>query len=87
MIGPIVPGVALWRLSTGTDYLVVPGNVGGPELLADVVAAMTPRAMLTPFADLLAARRAGTAVGAFTCYDLETAAAVLRSAASARHRA
>jgi ketose-bisphosphate aldolase len=40
--------------------------------------------MLTPFADLLAARREGTAVGAFTCYDLETAVAVLRSAASAR---
>jgi ketose-bisphosphate aldolase len=40
--------------------------------------------MLTPFADLLAARREGTAVGAFTCYDLETAAAVLRSAASVR---
>jgi ketose-bisphosphate aldolase len=39
--------------------------------------------MLTPFADLLAARREGSAVGAFTCYDLETAAAVLRSAASA----
>ena len=36
--------------------------------------------MLTPFADLLAARREGTAVGAFTCYDLETATAVLRSA-------
>lgn len=40
--------------------------------------------MLMPFADLLAARREGTAVGAFTCYDLETAAAVLGSAASAR---
>jgi tagatose 1,6-diphosphate aldolase GatY/KbaY len=36
--------------------------------------------VLTPFADLLAARRAGTAVGAFTCYDLETATAVLRAA-------
>ena len=42
--------------------------------------------MLTPFADLLAARRPGTAVGAFTCYDLETAAAVLRSAAAAPRR-
>ena len=42
--GPIAPGVALWRLSTGTDYAIVPGNVGDPELLADVVAAMAPRA-------------------------------------------
>jgi uncharacterized protein YgbK (DUF1537 family) len=42
--GPIAPGVALWRLSTGTDYAIVPGNVGGPDLLADVVASMAPRA-------------------------------------------
>jgi uncharacterized protein YgbK (DUF1537 family) len=41
--GPIATGVALWRLSTGTDYVVVPGNVGGPALLADVVAAIAPR--------------------------------------------
>jgi tagatose 1,6-diphosphate aldolase GatY/KbaY len=40
--------------------------------------------MLTPFADLLAARRDGVAVGAFTCYDLETAGAALNAAASAR---
>jgi ketose-bisphosphate aldolase len=39
--------------------------------------------MLTPFADLLARRRPGSAVGAFTCYDLETATATLRAAASA----
>lgn len=39
--------------------------------------------MLTPFADLLAARRAGTAVAAFTCYDLETATAVLHAATEA----
>lgn len=39
--------------------------------------------MLTPFAELLRARRAGTAVGAFTCYDLEAAAGVLRAAADA----
>lgn len=36
--------------------------------------------MLTAFADLLAGRRRGTAVGAFTCYDLEEAAAVLSTA-------
>jgi ketose-bisphosphate aldolase len=39
--------------------------------------------MLTPFAELLAARRGGTAVGAFTCYDLEAAAGVLRAGAGA----
>lgn len=39
--------------------------------------------MLTPFSDLLARRRHGSAVGAFTCYDLETAGATLRAAASA----
>ena len=44
VVGPITTGVALWRLSTGTDYAVFPGNVGGPDLLADVVAAMAPRA-------------------------------------------
>jgi tagatose 1,6-diphosphate aldolase GatY/KbaY len=39
--------------------------------------------MLTPFTDLLAERPAGTAVGAFTCYDLEGAVATLRSADNA----
>jgi uncharacterized protein YgbK (DUF1537 family) len=48
VIGAVVPGAALWRLSTGTDYVVVPGNVGGPEMLADVVAAVAPRAAAEP---------------------------------------
>jgi ketose-bisphosphate aldolase len=39
--------------------------------------------VLTPFADLLAQRREGTAVGAFTCYDLEAAVAVLATAGAA----
>ena len=39
--------------------------------------------MLTSFAELLASRRDGAAVGAFTCYDLEAAGAVLRAAAGA----
>jgi uncharacterized protein YgbK (DUF1537 family) len=47
VIGPILPGVALWRLAEGTDYVVVPGNVGGPGLLADVIAATGPRAAAT----------------------------------------
>ena len=49
VIGPIATGVALWRLPTGVDLVVFPGNVGGPDLLADVVASIAPR------------RRAGTA--------------------------
>jgi Sugar-binding N-terminal domain/Nucleotide-binding C-terminal domain len=48
VIGPIVTGVALWRLPAGVDYVVVPGNVGGPDLLADVVAAIAPRAPAPP---------------------------------------
>ena len=47
VIGPILPGVALWQLPEGTDYVVVPGNVGGPGLLADVVAAIGPRVPAT----------------------------------------
>jgi tagatose 1,6-diphosphate aldolase GatY/KbaY len=39
--------------------------------------------VLTPFSDLLASSRDGSAVGAFTCYDLETATAALNAAASA----
>jgi uncharacterized protein YgbK (DUF1537 family) len=48
VIGPILPGVVLWRLPDRTDYLVVPGNVGGPELLVEVVAAIlqSPRTMV-----------------------------------------
>jgi uncharacterized protein YgbK (DUF1537 family) len=46
--GPVRSGVALWRLPDGTDYLVVPGNVGGPDLLADLVDAIAPRPMGAP---------------------------------------
>ncbi len=42
VVGPILPGVALWNLPDGTEYVIVPGNIGGPELLADVVAAIGP---------------------------------------------
>ena len=40
VIGPILTGVSLWRLPEGTSYVVVPGNVGGPELLVELVAAI-----------------------------------------------
>ena len=43
VVGPILTGVALWRLPDGTDYVVVPGNVGGPDLLVDLVAAIAPK--------------------------------------------
>src|SRR5438552_16279146 len=39
--------------------------------------------MLTPFAELLAQRPQGTAIGAFTCYDLEEAVATLGPASAA----
>jgi len=42
VVGPILPGVALWRLDVGTDYVVVPGNVGGPDLLVDLVSLISP---------------------------------------------
>jgi tagatose 1,6-diphosphate aldolase GatY/KbaY len=39
--------------------------------------------LLTPFSELLAQRAEGTAVGAFTAYDLEATTATLRAAAAA----
>lgn len=43
VLGQIRPGVPVWRLGPetrfpGLPYVVFPGNVGGPETLADVVA-------------------------------------------------
>ncbi len=43
VLGPLAPGVARWRLPDGSDYLVVPGNVGGSDLLLELVAAIGPR--------------------------------------------
>jgi uncharacterized protein YgbK (DUF1537 family) len=41
VIGPVLPGVSLWRARGRTaqnvDYLVVPGNVGDDALLVDLV--------------------------------------------------
>jgi uncharacterized protein YgbK (DUF1537 family) len=36
VIGPVVAGVSRWRAG-GLEYLVVPGNVGDDELLAELV--------------------------------------------------
>ena len=40
VVGPIATGVARWQLPDGPAYCVVPGNVGGPSLLVEVVAAI-----------------------------------------------
>jgi uncharacterized protein YgbK (DUF1537 family) len=49
--GPVVDGVALWRLEdgvrAGAACLVVPGNVGDGDLLVQLLRAMEPR-MTTP---------------------------------------
>ena len=40
VLGPLVPGVALWRVDGrrgSVDYVVFPGNVGDDGALADVV--------------------------------------------------
>jgi uncharacterized protein YgbK (DUF1537 family) len=37
VLGPLKPGVSLWRLADGRDFVVVPGNVGGPELLVELL--------------------------------------------------
>ena len=35
VVGPLMPGVSLWR-AEDLDYVVVPGNVGDENLLAEV---------------------------------------------------
>ena len=49
VLGPIVPGVALWRLEGGGDGVeqaVAPGNIGGTDLLTRVVERMSAAATL-----------------------------------------
>ena len=45
VLGQILPGVPVWKTGPesrfpGLTYLVFPGNVGGPEALAQVVMAL-----------------------------------------------
>jgi uncharacterized protein YgbK (DUF1537 family) len=41
VLGPILPGVSCWRLNpTGANLLIVPGNVGGPNLLLSLLDAL-----------------------------------------------
>jgi uncharacterized protein YgbK (DUF1537 family) len=47
VMGQVLPGVPVWQLGPetrhpGLSYIVFPGNVGGPEALAQVVAALRP---------------------------------------------
>jgi uncharacterized protein YgbK (DUF1537 family) len=37
VVGPILPGVSLWKLPGGQAYVVVPGNVGDDDLLVRLV--------------------------------------------------
>jgi uncharacterized protein YgbK (DUF1537 family) len=46
VIGPVLPGVSLWRAEAAgrrLDYLVVPGNVGTDDLLVRLLAGLTGR--------------------------------------------
>ena len=47
VVGPIVPGVSLWKVTNErgelVPYVVVPGNVGGDDLLADLVSRILAR--------------------------------------------
>jgi len=38
VVGPLLPGVSLWRLADGRAVIVVPGNVGADDLLVRLVA-------------------------------------------------
>jgi hypothetical protein len=38
--GQVLAGVSVWDLDTGTTCVIVPGNVGGPQTLVDIVAAL-----------------------------------------------
>ena len=48
VLGQIIPGVSVWRLGAesrypGLPYVVFPGNVGGPDALAEVVRKLNRR--------------------------------------------
>lgn len=108
--GQMLPGIIpAWILPEDSDYpglpyVVFPGNVGGPDSLAQVIETLrgSPQSGAaegseepgsrgagglaeTRFSRVLRqAQRAGRAVGAFTCYNLEGLEAVIRAAESRR---
>jgi uncharacterized protein YgbK (DUF1537 family) len=51
VLGQVLPGVSVWRMSArdGRDllYVVVPGNVGGPDTLTRVLDALNVRVPVT----------------------------------------
>jgi len=53
VLGQILPGVPVWQLGPetrypGLGYIVFPGNVGGPQALAEVVLALRSQARSAP---------------------------------------
>jgi len=38
--GQVLPGVSVWDLDTGSTCVIVPGNVGGPTTLTEIVQAL-----------------------------------------------
>jgi uncharacterized protein YgbK (DUF1537 family) len=46
VLGPIAPGISLWRVATpqgaGISYVVFPGNVGGEDTLSNIVDMLAP---------------------------------------------
>jgi uncharacterized protein YgbK (DUF1537 family) len=44
VLGQVAPGISVWRLTAvdgrGLLYVVVPGNVGGPDAIVDVLDAL-----------------------------------------------
>jgi uncharacterized protein YgbK (DUF1537 family) len=41
VVGPVLPGVSRWSVAGGLDYIVVPGNVGGDDLLVELLDLVT----------------------------------------------
>ena len=84
VVGPVVPGVSLWQLAAGPGLR---GRAGqrrraGAARRARAPSGLLPgrwrRRVLVSFRRAAGRAPTGSAVGAFTCYDLEVAAAVLQ---------
>ena len=41
--GQVLPGVSVWDLDAGATCIIVPGNVGGPTTLTEIVQALEPQ--------------------------------------------
>lgn len=83
--GQALPGVPLWKLGPGSrhpniPYIVFPGNVGGPDALAQLVKMWSRPGRPTTKDILQAAEEGRYAVGAFNVYNLEGIMAVVAAA-------